>query len=477
MKKHIFFVILGSVMLVGAGCGRLQERAAQVKPDQSATDAQKATPVTRESVDLAKAELFLRSRDDIAPGQADVTNQTLFAKTPDGQLVELVADVHAKLGGALKADEYLVLHKQAPAASRYAYFTAGGGGALKPTGFFAFDKKEKTFSATMPVVAAASANALVPPQLSSDGARVAIFVQAEIEQKKSATVVYIGDLATGTITHRFVFAEKYKLSYAATKWVSTTEFKVGLAKVEGAEAASGKTFDVVNIDVRTIPSAVAADASYAWDAVARGLFGLHDDGYEIAVGPIRFVNAEYLAMQERDATAPLGGRVLAGVSEDVPYVYLVGPVGFGFEHLIAVYDKAAHEYLKEPEVPAVLRTVSSEKWVVSPRGDRVAAVKATLSTSTPAVVTLVDVAKVSGEKTPMVSKEIAVPNTVIARMQLMPDSDGQGFEFGKMEWLSNSKFSYEIFAPGKERAVAGSKAREIKNKLVGTEVIEFPSSP
>lgn len=74
----------------------------------------------------------------------------------------------------------------------------------------------------------------------------------------------------------------------------------------------------------------------------------------------------------------------------------------------------------------------------------------------------------------MVSKEIAVPNGVVARMQFVPGTDGQTIEYGSLEWLSNSKFSYEIFSPGKERAVAGSKSREIKNKLVGTEVIEFP---
>ncbi|OGH67422.1 MAG: hypothetical protein A3C15_00030 [Candidatus Magasanikbacteria bacterium RIFCSPHIGHO2_02_FULL_50_9b] len=478
MKSKIFLVTLGIFALVGAGCERPAARLNE--KTQAGAGAQNksagAELITRESIKLSEAELFLRSRDDVAPGQAEVTNQTLFAKTTDGQIVEIVADVHTALKGELKPDEYLVQQKNTPPTSRYTYFTASGGGALKPTGFFAFDKEQKVFDQAVTVARIANTNALIPPQLSSDGRRVALFIQAEIEQKKSATVVYFGDLVTGAVSHRYVLADTHKLSYPSTKWISTTEFKVGLEKADEGDddTISGKPFDVVNIDVRTVPSALAASANYAWDAVVGALFGMQEDGYEIAAVPFWSIVDEIQDIFETTPFPTLIAHKVNGVNADSPYVFLTGPVGMGDEYLIAVYDKTAHQYLKEPQVPESFRKSSPDSWAVSPEGDRIAVMtpQSLASTSAEKVV-LIDLMKLNGEKTVMIATEIEPPQTLVARFVYVGGTDASGREYGKGAWLTNNKFSFEVFTAGKPRPVAGTKQTEIKNKRVKTGVLEF----
>lgn len=453
MKTHFIVATVALVVLAGGGCGRAARAPEQQKPAAPA-------PLTAQTIDLATAEIFVRSRDDVAPGQAEVNQQSLFAKAPDGQIVELVKDVHSELKD-LSADAYLVQVKNgAPdVAKKFVYFTVGG---AKIHRIFAFNKDARAFDLQIPIVHA-STNSFDTPQWSPDGRRVAMFTQAEVLPKISTQVVYIGDLATGEVTHRYVLDGKRTLTNGttaavqpATKWQTPESFKVALYKVDGTDGGTKTPSDVVEINAAAAITTVAKDAQYQWDPVVLRLFGMHADGYEISAGATSAFSGTNLVANT---------VILSEVSINSPYVFLLSTNDFGSQVLAAVYDAAQHKFLLQEGVPKALLSFRGVNMAMSGSGERL--VFFSNESATKETINLVNLITLK-----TVTHEVEAPSTVYASTEYAPASEYSVSVPGPSKWKNDNEFEFSVYTRGKEKDIAGGK-KKIVNTFVKKQTIKF----
>lgn len=456
MKKTYIFGLIGAMVLVGGGCGRLASNKPAVQPPA----APAAPTLTRETVDLATAEIFLRSRDDVAPGQAETNRQSLFAKSTDGQIVELIKDVHDALGSNLKADAYLVQVKNVPndAQKKFVYFTVGAGKQFR---LFAYNKETRAFDAKIPVVHAAI-NSFDAPQFSPDGRRVAIFSQAELYQKRSTQAVYVGDFATGEVTHRYVLPAKFILNdgktpavQKPTTWVTPEAFKVALYKADGTDGGTQTPSDVVQINATAKITEVPKNVEYQLDPVVLRLFGPHADGYEISAGAFQ----TFSAVGPADAT----DFVMPEVSKESPYVFVLGQDDFGFKRMIAIYDRGQRKFLLEDGVPKQLIVYDGISAIFSPSHKRLAFVER----GNPETVHLIDLMTLKA-----VSQKVPEQYTTFASVQFVPDTETRSLVQGEAKWKNDNEFVYSLYSLGEERDIKGGK-KEIVNKFVKNQSVKF----
>ncbi len=463
----------GAMLLVGAGCDSLGVRSQ--KP--TATPPVTAAPLTKETINLDESEIFLRTRDDVAPGQAEVTRQSLFAKSRDGQIVELVKDVHEALKGTLRDDFYLVLKKDVPTEnlSNYLYFTQGGGVSAVHK-LFVFNKTTRTFDENAPLVSLENANSFAAVQFSPDNTKVALFIQVELQEKRSTPVVYIGNLLSGEVTNRYVVGHPYSITitpdaktntngaipvvHPATKWSTDSIFKIALLKPDGSDGDARTPVDVVNVLVSEAPTSLATSTEYQWDPVAKRLFGQHEDGFDISVGLTESLTENFITTD----------HILPKVSLASPFVYVLGRGRLGGIFVKAIYDKTNHQFVARERIPLpLLSDIQSAN--LSPSGTSLAIFGPRSETNNPSseVVNVIHLVTLQ-----LASYAVPSPYTALARYEYMTSSKNSLIEYGILKWKGETELSYGLYERGPERAMKRDNTRiEAVNKFVRREKIKI----
>ncbi len=299
MKTRSFIVYIATaLLLVGGGCDRISERM-DVKKTAAPAPVVVVPLITKETIDLSEVELFLRSRDDVAPGQPDVTNQTLYAKTKSGEIVEIVKDVHEALGGRLHASAFLVLQKDIQITSDFIYFIEER--EYKTDSFVselhAFDKKTKLF-VQLPATQLTESQNVKSFMYSPDRTMIAVL---RIEPEE-ANVVYIVDLKTGNVSQTYETSLNMSFVqppnekdgtlldvHAETKWSDAHKFQIALFK-DKQKPVGGKhePSKVVVIDTQADVESIKKenkllDGAWKTDIVNKAFFVQHPDGFWITV--------------------------------------------------------------------------------------------------------------------------------------------------------------------------------------------------
>ncbi len=367
MKTRSFLVFTAAALLVvGGGCDRLNQRLDEKKSVEAPVVV--VPPVTKESINLYEAELFLRSRDDVAPGQAEVTNQTLFAKTTSGETVEIVKDVHEALVGKLNAKNYLVAtFRDTTKDKRYAYFVAmqGDKPAREGQQLFAFDKEVKKF-VELPLtrLTESSVFAKVPNQFET---KIAV-LRVDAAQ---AEVVHIADVVTGAVTHKYEVPKTFTFQTTSTigsihdetRWADDNEkFQVALFKLNQKPVKGMlEPVEVVVIDTKHIlTSEELGKSEFSYDEVFSVLFARPDtEAVSVAVKTVA-VNM-YI---EDGMRCSLGQK-----NSELPYIFIFCPHQEGPGSRVLVFEKKSMRRLEDKELPF---TSYDHTFVFSPTGRYVA---------------------------------------------------------------------------------------------------------
>lgn len=363
MKMSSLVIVGAAVVFVGGGCDRINNRyTKEVKTEPAPV----VVVVTKESIDLTDAELFLRSRDDVAVGQADVTNQTLFAKTKSGETVEIVKDVHEALEGRLPAAYYLVQEKSIPESNRYTYFIAKELNEKMPPApaeisrrLYAFDKEAKKFVDTQ-VTKLTESQMLGPFKYSPDGKKIAVIHRVP----EQAEVVYIGDLATGNVTHKYDVVEAHTvvdpntsgfdaLVHPETKWTDDYLFQAVLFRHK-QKAKKGK-FEPVHVVVISANTQVSVKGRlsniYVYDPGFDTLYLSNDEAVDMVL----------MTGVQKQLFGIVGDQ---GLDESTVYMdvdvgtkkaYLVFRADVSGEELdpvVAVFDKQTGTFLQQSAWPS-----------------------------------------------------------------------------------------------------------------------------
>ena len=339
MKYRSFVFLAASLTLVGAGCEKISSRF-----EQSAQPIVTSTPEAAVPPDLTGAEYFLRSRDDVAPGQLDVTNQTLFAKTKNGQIVPVIKDVHEALGGKLLPTSFLVQVKELPQTLRYIYFVNGleNGGVIARQ-LFVFDTESKTF-VDLPVTFLTGLPQITDFKFSPDHTKIAITqgVQGQIE------TIYIVDVLTGQVLNMVVVGEKQTVadldvganSSQGTKWIDNMKFAVVLSDLIQKSDEKNNSMETILIDTSTtLDTSKFEQLEYTYKSNIDTLFARPVDK-KVATAVMNRVAANFAEPIIPASDVDDGDvKILSGVTQASPFVFFVAPIDFSNGVFAAIFEK------------------------------------------------------------------------------------------------------------------------------------------
>lgn len=330
MNYRSFALLAASLTLIGGGCSKISDRFQSAPPPAATSTAEVAPP------DLTGAEYFLRSRDDVAPGQLDVTNQTLFAKTKNGQIVPVIKDVHEALGGELLATSYLVQVKELPQTLRYIYFVNSlEGSSAVAHQLYAFDTETKEF-VNLPVTVMSVGSQIADFKFSPDHTKIAIF--PSIAEKKDS--IYVGDVVTGQIVAMFDINEKQTLTESGTnisgetKWTDNTKFSVALFDRTQKSGEKYKPVDTVVIDTTAIlDTSKFENLMYSYASNIDTLFARPLDK-QVAVAVLNRVTKNF---ESKDVDGSVD--IFSGVTQNSPFVFFKQTFGMDSQMFIAIFEK------------------------------------------------------------------------------------------------------------------------------------------
>ena len=339
MKYRSFVFLAASLTLVGAGCEKISSRF-----EQSAQPIVTSTPEAAVPPDLTGAEYFLRSRDDVAPGQLDVTNQTLFANTKNGQIVPVIKDVHEALGGKLLPTSFLVQVKELPQTLRYIYFVNGleNGGVIARQ-LFVFDTESKTF-VDLPVTFLTGLPQITDFKFSPDHTKIAITqgVQGQIE------TIYIVDVLTGQVLNMVVVGEKQTVadldvganSSQGTKWIDNMKFAVVLSDLIQKSDEKNNSMETILIDTSTtLDTSKFEQLEYTYKSNIDTLFARPVDK-KVATAVMNRVAANFAEPIIPASDVDDGDvKILSGVTQASPFVFFVAPIDFSNGVFAAIFEK------------------------------------------------------------------------------------------------------------------------------------------
>lgn len=433
MKKII--ILAATIMILGAGCGRLGDR---FEPKE---EVKAPVVYTKETIDLADAEIFLRSRDDVAPGQLEVNNQSLFAKTKDGQLVELVKDVHEELGGALLASSFLVQQKEVPSSFRFVYFVNNVVEKDVPARLFAFDKDEKSF-VELPATMLTQAQNIANFQYSPDHKKIAV-LKSEPEAQE---VLYIVDLETGFAVQRLDVPDSQSLRdpdstlvpqpiSPETKWLNDKDMSVALFEREKKEKTDRKTISFLTIDANRILNTTKFESFvYSYDAPVDAIFAQPvADAVSTAVLQVvsKKMNPPVEAVSKEGVV-----KILNNVVNTSPFLFFTKPVDFGFEMFAGIYEKRTNKFIS----PVPLDGIMAHDATLSPSGKMLATFGEMAEFY--AVVRLVDLTTLHAT-----SHKINLDSLDLnQRVSGVINSEGFG-EKGPNKWLDDKTFELNLYKP------------------------------
>lgn len=435
MKKSSLIILCAALVLTGAGCGRLSERF-EPKEEVKAPEV-----YTKETIHLADAEIFLRSRDDVAPGQLEVNNQSLFAKTKDGQLVELVKDVHEALGGALLGSSFLVQQKEVPSSFRFVYFVNNVAGNDVPTRLFAFDKDEKSF-VELPVTTLTQAQNIANFQYSPDHKKIAV-LKSEPEAQE---VLYIVDLETGFAVQRLDVPDTQSLRdpdsalvpqpiSPETKWLNEKDMSVALFEREKKEKTDRKTISFLTIDANRILNTTKFESFvYSYEAPVDAIFAQPvADAVSTAVLQVvsKKLNPPVDAVSEDGLL-----KILDNVSNTSPFLFFAKPLDSGFGMFAGIYEKRTNKFIS----PVPLDGIAAFNSVLSPSGKMLATFSETAEFYV--VIRLVNLITLH-----TTSHKIPLDNLSLNEKNVgMLNADSFGIK-GPNKWLDDKTFELHLYKP------------------------------
>jgi len=457
MNYRSFALLAASLTLVGGGCSKISDRFQGAPPPAATSTAEVAPP------DLTGAEYFVRSRDDVKPGQAEVNNQTLFAKTKNGQIVPVIKDVHEALGGKLLATSYLVQVKELPPTLRYVYFVNSlENSSMIAHQMYAFDTETKKF-ADLPVTFVTSIPQIADLKFSPDHTKVAVFEGVEGQTE----TVDIFDIATGEILNRFSVSDKQTIAdpdnsdlrpYLSdeTKWIDGTKFSVALFDITQKPSGKNKPVDTVVIDTAAIlDTSKFENLEYSYAENIDTMFARPIDK-QVAVAILSHVAAGF----NPPVVAPdIGGSVgiFGGVSQASPFVFFTKSVE-GSDMFAAIFEKRMGKFIDTKPLEGKITKHS----VLSKSGKSLAIFSMMEKTMEIQLVDLVTLH--SSEKS--VDLEGLSPNEFVTG-EVGITSD----KYGPNKWIDDKNFSFNLYKPLPAGKTIGKK--DVKQPLAKTVKIKF----
>ena len=457
MNYRSFALLAASLTLIGGGCSKISDRF-QPAPTPAATSTAEVAPP-----DLTGAEYFVRSRDDVAPGQLDVTNQTLFAKTKNGQIVPVIKDVHEALHGDLSKTSFLVQAKELPQTLRYIYFVNSlEGSNAAPHQLYAFDTETKEF-AYLPITFVTSRPQIADFKFSPDHTKIAIF-----EGEEGQTVnVDIFDVATGQMLNKFAVNAKQtiidsensdlntKLS-SETKWLDNTKFSVVVFDKKQNPNGKNKPVDTIVIDtMTTLDISKFENLVYSYDASIDTLFARPIDK-QVATSVMLHVAKNFNPPSEgMDADGPV--FMFEDVTQDSPFVFFIK----AFEEndmFVAIFEKRTGKFISTKPLEGKMT-----KHSVLSKSGRSLALFSMMEYSMN--IQLVDLVTLhSFEKS--VDLEGLSPN------ELVTGQVGSATDmYGPNKWINDKNFLFHLYKPLPVAKTLGKK--DVKQPLAKTIKIKF----
>lgn len=457
MNYRLLVILVVSLPLVGGGCSKISNRF-QLTPASTTTSTAEVV-----QLDLTGAEYFVRSRDDVKPGQLDVNNQTLFAKTKNGQIVPVIKDVHWALHGDLSRASYLVQVKELPQTLRYIYFVNSlEGDNAAPHQLYAFDTETKEF-AYLPITFVTSRSQIADFKFSPDHTKIAIF---EGEEGQTFNVD-IFDVATGQMLNKFAVNAKQtivdpensdlniKLS-SETKWLDNTKFSVAVFDKKQNPNGKNKPVDTVVIDtMATLDTAKFENLVYSYYPSIDTLFARPIDK-QVASSVLLHVAKNFNPPSESmGADGPV--FMFWDVTQDSPFVFFV-KASEENDMFVAIFEKRTGKFISTNPLDGKLTKHS----VLSKSGKSLAIFS---MTETAMNIQLVDLVTLhSFEKS--VDLEGLSPNELVTG-QVGSTTD----MYGPNKWIDDKNFLFHLYKPLPVAKTLGKK--DVKQPLAKTVKIKF----
>lgn len=434
MNYRSFALLAASLTLIGGGCSKISDRFQAAPPPAATSTAEVAPP------DLTGAEYFLRSRDDVAPGQLDVTNQTLFAKTKNGQIVPVIKDVHEALGGKLLATSFLVQVKELPQTLRYVYFVNSlENSSMIAHQMYAFDTETKKF-AELPVTFVTSRSQIADLKFSPDHTKVAVFEDVEGQTEN----VDIFDIATGGILNRFTVSIKQTIADPdnsdlrpvisdETKWVDNTKFSVAIFDRTQEPSGKNKPVDTVVIDTAAIlDTSKFENLIYTYAPNIDTLFARPTD---------KLVSKAVLSGIALVAySADLGGntRVLPGVTQESPFVFFAQMVGPDSEMFVGIFEKRTGKMISTKPLEGKMVNHS----VLSKSGRSLAIFSMMEKTMD---IQLVDLVTLHSYKKSIELNGLSPNEVLVGMIDSLTGLTEGSVTYGPNKWLDDKTFSFNLY--------------------------------
>jgi hypothetical protein len=459
MNYRSFALLAASLTLIGGGCSKISDRF-QTAPSPAATSTAEVAPP-----DLTGAEYFVRSRDDVKPGQLDVNNQTLFAKTKNEQIVPVIKDVHEALGGKLLPTSYLVQVKELPPTLRYVYFVNSlENSSMIAHQMYAFDTETKKF-ADLPVTFVTSIPQIADLKFSPDHTKVAVFEGVEGQTEN----VDIFDIATGEILNRFSVSDKQTITdpdnsdlrpylSGETKWLDNTKFSVAVFDKKQIPNGKNKPVDTVMIDtMATLDTAKFENLVYSYASNIDTLFARPVDKQVIT--SVSTKATEKFLSQDIEGTVD----IFSGVTQDSPFVFFKQTWAYNDQMFIAIFEKRTGKIIATKPLEGKMINHST----LSKSGKSLAIFSMMEKTMNVQLVDLVTLH--SFEKA--VDLDGLSPNEfIVGRI----DSDGVSTVYGPNKWIDDKTFSFNLYKSVDYLKEADKNGKfSVKQSLAKTIKIKF----
>jgi hypothetical protein len=434
MNYRSFALLAASLTLIGGGCSKISDRFQSAPPTVATSTAEVAPP------DLTGAEYFLRSRDDVAPGQLDVTNQTLFAKTKNGQIVPVIKDVHEALGGKLSSTSFLVQVKELPQTLRYIYFVNSleGSNAVAHQ-LYVFDTEMKKF-ADLPLMFVTSIPQFADLKFSPDHTKVTVFEGAEGQIE----TVNIFDIATGEIVNRFLASNKQTIlipdnsgarlkNSDETKWIDNTKFSVALFDRTEKSNGNNKPVDTVVIDTAAIlDTSKFENLKYSYDENIDTLFARPMDK-EVAVAVLNRVSKN---IETGDVEGQIA--IYSGVTQESPFVFFKQTIGKDSEMFVGIFEKRTGKMISTKPLEGKMVNHS----VLSKSGRSLAIFSMMEKTMD---IQLVDLVTLHSYKKSIELNGLSPNEVLVGMIDSLTGMTEGSVTYGPNKWLDDKTFSFNLY--------------------------------